>query len=79
MADTTMKTLGQAIFAATEIDSRLSRAIGGLIGCPEGETVQARQAIVEAAPIRSERDWTVTQLIEATLKVRHGRFVWRGR
>jgi hypothetical protein len=77
-----MKTLAQAIHVALHVpDSALHVAVNGMVGCPPGgwgETEQAYQRLLDAAPNRSQRDWTIGALLDAVLIVDHaGRYAWR--
>jgi len=76
-----MMTLAQAVHVARHVPtSELHRALSCLVGCPIGawgDTMQARGQVVAACPAKSDRDWTVDDLIEATLAVSGGRYAWR--
>lgn len=59
----------------------VSRALNGLAGLPSGgwaETDQATREVVEELPHRSEREYSVHDLISAAMKLDHAnRYEWR--
>ena len=60
----------------------IRRALAGMVGCPVGgwaETVQAKRALIDELPLRSERNYTADELIDRALTVDFaGRYALRG-
>jgi hypothetical protein len=70
----------QNLAAATR-DRAITRALGGLTGCPVGgwgETRQAYRRLLDELPRRSERSYTVDELVAKSLRVDSAdRYRWR--
>lgn len=68
-------TIKQAIFLINSSDaSNLKRAAIALDGLPEGgwpETAQAIMRLTNELPVRSNRDWSVRDLIKEAFYVDH--------
>lgn len=73
-----MQSLGQALF-----NPSTRRALGELIGKPVGgwpETDRARRAIVASLPIRSERNYSLPDLLSYYLTLdENDRYTWKTR